>query len=262
MPIQSNNPGPKLAKRDSYSDYDKFAWLFDREWGSFGVELFPALNRLAHGRIPTKAKVLDLCCGTGQLAKLLSESGYRVTAIDGSVEMIRLAESRAPQAEFLLADARNFHLPPVFKAVFCTFDSLNHLMSSVELKAALQNIWDCLAVGGIFLFDLNTEEAYLKQWKGYIEVVDKPDCFYANRAYYDSKTQQAQTHCIFFSRNGQRWQRSEARLDQKYHPVEKVNSLLHEIGFVNVHKYALNRQLRLHRYTKSATRILLDCQKP
>jgi SAM-dependent methyltransferase len=261
MPAESNSLQQNFSKNGSYSDYDKFAWLFDQEWGSFGVELFPTLDQLTRGRIPGKAKILDLCCGTGRLAELLSQRGFRVTGLDGSPEMIRMAKSRAPGVEFLCQDARSFHLPPVFDGVFCTFDSLNHLLSSAELKMVFQNVWDCLAKGGTFLFDLNTEEAYLKEWKGYVDVVEKPDYFYVNRAYYDAKTRLAQTHCIFFCRNGSDWERSEARLNQKYHPVEKVKSLLQDVGFGNIRKYALDRRPELHRYSKMARRVLFDCQK-
>ena len=81
-----------------YTDYDNFAWLYNQEWGAFGENIFPALKIIAGDKLPDGAKILDLCCGTGQLAKVLTEKGYQVTGIDGSAEMLRYAKENAPDA--------------------------------------------------------------------------------------------------------------------------------------------------------------------
>ena len=39
--------------------------------------------------------VLDLACGTGTIACLLSRRGYQVTAVDGSEEMLAQASAKA-----------------------------------------------------------------------------------------------------------------------------------------------------------------------
>ncbi|MGE5558919.1 MAG: class I SAM-dependent methyltransferase [Bacillota bacterium] len=43
-----------------------------------------------------EAEILDLCCGTASSTSLLAAKGYRVTGIDMSGEMIRLAQKRLP----------------------------------------------------------------------------------------------------------------------------------------------------------------------
>ena len=133
-----------------YADYDTFAWLYNREWGAFGSNIFPALKIIAGRSLSKRAKILDLCCGTGQLAKVLTEKGYHVTGIDGSAEMLHYAKENAPSAEFILSDARTFSLPPVYNAVFSTFDALNHVMTLLELEQVFKNVFKCLDNGGIF----------------------------------------------------------------------------------------------------------------
>ena len=42
-------------------------------------------------KLPENARILDAGCGSGRDAKYFKESGYEVTAIDGSAEMCKLA---------------------------------------------------------------------------------------------------------------------------------------------------------------------------
>jgi SAM-dependent methyltransferase len=138
-----------------YTDYDAFAWIYNRYWGPYSAQRFlSVLERRLLPLLPPRARILDLCCGTGQLAQALMQRGYLVTGIDSSEEMIRFARMNAPDAEFLVEDARMFRLPAVYHAVISTYDSLNHIMSEAELAQVFRNVWACLQPGGWFLFDL------------------------------------------------------------------------------------------------------------
>jgi 2-polyprenyl-3-methyl-5-hydroxy-6-metoxy-1,4-benzoquinol methylase len=95
------------------SDYDAFARAYNRHWGPrAGDTQLPILRDLLLPRPPAKAAILDLCCGSGHLAHLLTMEGYEVTGLDGSQELLNLARRNAPQAAFVLADARSFTLRP------------------------------------------------------------------------------------------------------------------------------------------------------
>ena len=73
----------------TYSDYDPFAWVYNRHWGNnFTALALLVLDRLVLPYLPARARILDLCCGTGQLARALSARGYQVTGLDGSKEML------------------------------------------------------------------------------------------------------------------------------------------------------------------------------
>ena len=79
-----------MAGFTRYSDYDRFAWVYDRHWGS-GERRLPALERLMLRHLASDARILDLCCGTGHGTQVLLQRGYRVDGLDGSEEMIRFA---------------------------------------------------------------------------------------------------------------------------------------------------------------------------
>src|ERR1051325_3517154 len=113
--------------------YDDFAWFYNRYWNEeFHSLAFPLLERIWLSRIPPRSRILDICCGTGFLAGLLSSRGYTVTGIDASATMIQYARENVPAAEFRVCDATQFRLPRNFDAAVSTFDSLNHILNPGE----------------------------------------------------------------------------------------------------------------------------------
>jgi SAM-dependent methyltransferase len=61
---------------------------------------------------PAPAHVADLGCGTGTLTRLLTDDGYTVDGLDFSLEMIRRARTKVPEARFVVGDASTPALMP------------------------------------------------------------------------------------------------------------------------------------------------------
>ena len=245
-----------------YTDYDEFAWLYNQDFGAYGERIFPVLKDIAGDKLPKGARVLDLCCGTGQLAKVLVEKGYQVTGIDGSAEMLRYAKRNAPDAELINEDARTFKLPPVYDAVFSTFDSLNHILKAAELLRTFKNAYKCLVNGGIFIFDLNTERNFKTNWKNSKIIKETPDYFYAVHSDYIPEKRRAPWHCTIFRRQGRWWQRSDVLLEETFYPVTKVKSLLKRAGFTDIKTYAASRERGLHKPNRGSIKIFYCASKP
>ncbi len=93
---------------DRYVDYGGFADVYNRHWGGFAGRVVDPLCRLGLDQLVPGDRVLDVCCGTGQLAAAPTERGFEVVGVDGSEAMIALARLNAPAATFLVADARTF----------------------------------------------------------------------------------------------------------------------------------------------------------
>jgi SAM-dependent methyltransferase len=216
---------------DRYTDYDPFAWLYANYWGDdFHREALPALDRLLLHRLPKSAAVLDLCCGDGRISLELHCRGFRVTGLDGSERMLTLAKQRAPKVRFLLADARCFQISEEFDAVISTFDSLNHVLESRELRKVFDNVHHALKSEGWFVFDLNREQAYLDFWAHNSHTVDA-DAVSVARGVYDDQTRLATCDVTLFEKQGPSWERSDFRLTQRYHPPETVMAALKRAGF-------------------------------
>src|SRR5205823_14976187 len=98
--------------RSKGSPYNAFAWFYNRYWNEELHECaFPALEYFLLRRLPPGARVLDVCSGTGYLARMLTAGGYSVTCIDASPEMVLYARENDPAAEFQVCDATRFQLP-------------------------------------------------------------------------------------------------------------------------------------------------------
>lgn len=158
-----------MLTSDRYTEYDTWAWLYNETMGpQYYANQMPSLETMLLSQIPQKAEILDLCCGTGHLMQPLIQRGYSVTGLDGSEEMLNYARQNAPQAKFILGDARTFNLQSQFDGIYSTSASLNHVLNLEELKAVFQNVYQALKPSGLFLFDLNHADQMQKWWKGQI----------------------------------------------------------------------------------------------
>ncbi len=246
---------------ERYTAYDSFAWLYNQEWKFFAENIFPALKDIAGESLPDGAKVLDLCCGTGQLARVLTEKGYKVTGIDGSSKMLKFARENAPEARFIAADARNFRLPATYDAVFSTFDSLNHIMTLPELYEVFSNVYRCLKKGGIFIFDLNTEYLFILSAKNNTEIKETPDYFYTARREYDREKRTSLFKFTIFERKVKAWQRSDVVLHQRCYAVAEVKATLKQAGFGGIRATAADRERGLHKPDNKTLKIFYYAQK-
>jgi SAM-dependent methyltransferase len=234
-----------MAER--YTEYDTFAWFYNRYWGSSFTDRFLAvIEKLLLSHLSPGARILDLCCGTGQLAQLLGDQGFQVAGIDGSEAMLAFARTNAPGVEFTVADARAFTLPPIYHGAVSSGDSLNHLMTLGDLTSAFDNVHSALVEGGSFLFDLNMEEGYRARWRGsFAFVEDENVC--AVRGSYDPDEKVGRFALTMFRLEEGSWRRSDLTLLQRCYSQTQVESALAEAGFRDVSTYDVERDLGISR---------------
>lgn len=244
-----------------YSSYDPFAWIYNQHWGdTFLPTILPILENMVLRELPSKARILDLCCGTGQLAQQLKTLGYRVTGIDGSAEMLSYARKNAPDVKFLQADARTFKLPQKYHAVVSVFDSLNHIMTLKGLKSVFSAVYDVLRDDGIFLFDLNTEGGYLYEWNGDFTIVENDHvCLVRNT--YNSTRRIATFDATIFRLRDENWYRNDFSLYQKCHAPARVKSALKSVGFNDIEVYGFDWLNGIKTLDADARRVFFLCRR-
>lgn len=236
----------RREKRErSNSPYDLFASVYGRHFGlDTRMRLLPIHEKLMLDQLSEGAHVLDLCCGSGELADALCERGFQLTGIDNSAEMLRLARTKAPKAAFLLADARYFELPELYAGALCTFNSLAHIHRLSDLQAVFRNVNRALLPGGWFVFDLFMEEAYLRRWRGTFSIVENGQVCVVN-ASYDAERRLGRNDITVFER-GSEWKRGDLTLLQKCYSENELREALTAAGFSDIRQYDGGRDFELH----------------
>jgi SAM-dependent methyltransferase len=240
-----------------YTEYDRFAWFYNQYWGDeFSRPALALYNSLLYPHLPDNCRILDLCCGTGQIARGLAERGYQVTGVDGSEAMLRFARQNAPGVEFIQADARRFRLPGVFQAAISAFDSLNHVMELDELKSVFRCVHAALDADGIFLFDLNLEDKDETAPHSVEMVEDDHVCIV--RAEYDPGEKLKRYLVTMFQLEGGLWRRDDLTLMQRYYDDLAVLDALADSGFHRVRTYDARREFGM---TLSDSRMFYFARK-
>lgn len=115
------------------------------------------LNALRHASID-RGLVLDLCCGSGLLARDLTAAGYEVLGIDISEALLSIAKEQAPSAHFRQESIWKSELPSCV-AVTAIGECFNYLFDGLgttdqALYELLGRIYTALESGGLLLFDV------------------------------------------------------------------------------------------------------------
>tara|TARA_R110002020_G_scaffold37828_18_gene114029 strand:+ start:1032 stop:1772 length:741 start_codon:yes stop_codon:yes gene_type:complete len=108
--------------------------------------------------------VLDLGCGTGELAVALGE-GRRVTGVEPAGAMLAHARRRAgaERVTWVVADARKVRLGETFDLVLMTGHAFQCLLRLEDQRALCATIAAHLAPGGVFLFD--SRNPVMEEWR-------------------------------------------------------------------------------------------------
>src|SRR5690625_1758154 len=77
--------------------YNQFAYIYDKLMEDAPYDTWAAMTKkiFRDKGISESASILDLGCGTGEIAIRLSKYGYVVTGVDNSNEMLSVAQNKA-----------------------------------------------------------------------------------------------------------------------------------------------------------------------
>ena len=148
--------------------------------------------------------------------------------------MVRHARENVPEAEFLVADARDFALPRRFHAAVATFDTLNHLLEPADLARALAGVARALRRGGLFLFDVLEEEAYRTRWQDSFALVEEDHALAITGGGFDAQDRLARCRITMFRQEGERWSRTDTTVVERCWEHAEMAAALSEAGFKEV----------------------------
>jgi SAM-dependent methyltransferase len=151
-----------------------FAEMFDERYLAFYEELLdPAIaeedasfvdRALA---LAASSRVLDVGCGFGRHAVALGKRGHRVTGLDLSEPMLRLAAEMAHGAavsvEWLRRDMRELDGLGPFDACICLYTAFG-FFDDRDNRRVLDGIRETLRPGGLFMLDVSNPLALMRGW--------------------------------------------------------------------------------------------------
>jgi SAM-dependent methyltransferase len=141
--------------------YDRdLAYVHHRGFSDFARSAAPVvLELLRDAGIAHGSRIVDLGCGSGVLAGELAKSGYIVTGVDLSPEMVKLARDHVPGAAFVVQSLHEFFVPgfPKCGAITAIGEAFTYATDGERepaLRALFARCAGALSPGGLLLFDV------------------------------------------------------------------------------------------------------------
>lgn len=114
-------------------------------------------SAFAHHGLAPGGRILELCCGTGQIGLRLAGMGWQLTGLDIRSPMLEFMEQRAHESDLTVhlmeGDMRNF-ASFLFDGVYCPANSFRLLHQYDEMQAHLRSVANNLRPGGVYVLDM------------------------------------------------------------------------------------------------------------
>lgn len=222
--------------------YDQYAPVYDGSGQIRFALLVSAYLREILARHPVSGRrALDLACGTGTLALLLTEAGWEVTGLDASANMLAVAQAKlGDTARLLRGDMREIApiiSPGEYNLVTCTYDSLNYMLTPADLGACFRSAAHALAPGGLFVGDMNTRHFLEHEWPP-CEVREQEGYVQIERSRFEpSDATAAMLLTGFIGDDQQGYERFDELHIERAYPIAEVNALIAAAGLTIEARY-------------------------
>lgn len=241
--------------------YQSFALVYDRLMSEMPYDRWEAFLRQTIERflktdapVERPLRLVDLGCGTGNVAIPLAAGGYNVVGIDFSAEMLAVAEQkwsavrsqsgavRQGSLRLLECDMCEWELTEPVDVVYSFCDSVNYVTDEADLRQLLRTVAHRLLPGGLFVFDVHPEATF----EGYHEqqpfIWNEDDLAYIWTCEYERPLIHHELTIFVAEAGGTESARSFQRIDewhvQRAYPLEQLRAWLLEAGFNEVHGFA------------------------
>ncbi|WP_163581250.1 class I SAM-dependent DNA methyltransferase [Gracilibacillus saliphilus] len=212
--------------------YSKLAYIYDvlmddapyDQWQSF-VEHFCK-----------QGKMLDLGCGTGRLSHQFAYSGFSVTGVDYSEDMLAFAQANTSGVQYIQQDIRLLQGLTKFDIVVSLCDVINYITTRADLEKVFTNVRESLVNDGLFIFDVHSLNHFNENMVGqtFAEIYD--DISYVWFCEQGRETGSVEHDLTFFLLNEEtgQYERFDEQHYQRTFTVETYKELLEKSGFQSV----------------------------
>ncbi|MFJ7663039.1 class I SAM-dependent DNA methyltransferase [Lysinibacillus sp. NPDC097162] len=221
------------------SSYERFAHVYDELQTDIPYNSYV---EWIEQHAPSKhfPRLLDIGCGTGVLGLMLANTGYSVSGIDLSEDMLAIAAERFTDAGLQVPlFCMSMHELEGFEAldvVTIAIDSLNYVVEQPDVYSTLERIFYALREGGQLFFDVHSlfkmDEIFLDGPFTY----DDGDISYVWHTEPGDYEHSVVHQMTFFVREvaSNLYERFDEEHFQRTFPIEQYMTWLREIGFTDV----------------------------
>ena len=97
--------------------------------------------------------ILELGCGTGNYTQILAKRGYKVTGIDLSESMLKVAKQKC-SGNFIKGNICDISVNEKFDVCIAMFAVMGYITENSNIVKVLKNIHNHLKPNGLFIFDV------------------------------------------------------------------------------------------------------------
>ena len=172
--------------------------------------------------------ILELGCGTGRFGSKFSNDGYTIFGLDKSIEMLRVAKTRAfLNFRIFCADITRFYLAKKMDFIFSVHDTVNYLLEPADILNKFRCVREIMHEGSVFMFDITTEHNIYENFDGKVSRYPLRNGSVEWSNGYDAAARIV-TSTLRFNRNGST---SEEVHLQRIYTVDEMRDLAGQAGF-------------------------------
>jgi 2-polyprenyl-3-methyl-5-hydroxy-6-metoxy-1,4-benzoquinol methylase len=206
-------------------------------WICGGFELKIEENRKffqSHGIRPGLSGVaVDLGAGSGFQSIPLSQSGFKVIAIDLIHDLLMELKSHAGGLSIVTVEDNllNFaeHIPPKVELIVCMGDTITHLRTPEEVQILLENAYRAIEDSGRLILSFRDLTLELKGLDRFIPVQSDSEKIFA--CFLEYEKNHVKVHDIIHKRTGDRWVMKKSYFRKLRISPQWVNDCLLKAGF-------------------------------
>lgn len=233
--------------------YENFAYYYDSLMDEqFYLDYYNFINEYADFK-----SILELGCGTGEIAIRLAKDNKEIYATDLSKDMLEVARLKALDANVNLmlgrVDMTDFKTDKAVDLILCLCDSINYVLSKKKVFQTFKNVYESLKYNGTFIFDVDSLYKMDYILDGYFEEEDAEDFYFKWSVKKIALGKVEHFVEIIDKENNEHIK--EIHLQQTY-SIEEYLAMLKKAGFNDIEYYG-----EFEKYHNESQRIIFICHK-
>lgn len=181
---------------------------------------------------------LDVACGTGLHAIILTQLGVATIGVDRSAAMLDQARRQAEDLGVIIPwihapmQALASQITTPSQALFCLGNSLPHILAPTELDVTIPNFYDCLTEGGVLVIQLLNYARVLAQQQRIVAIHRNAETVYVR--FYDFQAETVQFNVLTIHFQGATSTHHLHSTPLKPYTKADLEPVLTQHGFINL----------------------------